>query len=199
MADLPRLTSSSIKGPTLLTIILLFPIQIVIDYIHLPKKHWIIKTSLINIDLLSSLGVQGGNIKAYDERKKLMVLKTGNHQEMKEVSNRFSKDSGGEEIVIPEHEFEAPRLDMRLTIIGTVKEDRWSKTKENLIRTNINLASLKNKKSNEKKRRTDVMMVQQSNDDYKSLAAEVNLLKKRISKLEKVYGVIKKNTSFDQT
>ncbi|CAF4253996.1 unnamed protein product, partial [Rotaria sordida] len=71
-----------------------------------PKKHWIIKTSLINIDLLSSLSVQGGNIKAYDERKKLMVLKTGNHQEMKEVSNRFSKDSGGEEIVIPQHECE---------------------------------------------------------------------------------------------
>ncbi|CAF1153017.1 unnamed protein product [Rotaria sordida] len=160
MADLPRLTSSSIKGPTLLTIILLFPIQIIIDYIYLPKKRWIIKTSLINIDLLSSLGVQGGNIKTYDERKKLMVLKTGNHQEMKEVSNRFSKDSGGEEIVIPEHEFEALRLDMRLTITGTVKE---------------------------------------SNDDYKSLAAEVNLLKKRISKLEKVYGVIKKNTNFDQT
>ena len=31
------------------------------------------------------------------------------------------------------------------------------------------------------------------------MAAEISLLKKRVSKLEKVYSVIKKNTSFDQT
>ena len=41
------------------------------------KKHSIIKTSLINIDPLSPLGSQAGNIKAFGERKKLVVIKTG--------------------------------------------------------------------------------------------------------------------------
>jgi hypothetical protein len=41
------------------------------------KKHSIVKTSLINIDPLNPLGAQVGNIKAYGERKKLMVIKTG--------------------------------------------------------------------------------------------------------------------------
>ena len=34
--------------------------------------------------------------------------------------------------------------------------------------------------------------------DDRSLVADIALLKKRLSKLEKVYSVIKKNTSFDQ-
>ncbi len=41
------------------------------------KKHSIIQTSLINIDPLSSPGAQSGNIKAYGERKKLLIIKTG--------------------------------------------------------------------------------------------------------------------------
>ena len=40
------------------------------------KKHCIIKTSLINIDSLSPLDVQSGNINAYGERKKLVIIKT---------------------------------------------------------------------------------------------------------------------------
>ncbi|CAF4707815.1 unnamed protein product, partial [Rotaria socialis] len=79
------------------------------------------------------------------------------------------------------------------------QENRWSKNKENLIRKNIDLENLKNKKTHKKKQRSDMMIVQQSSDDYKSIVAEVDLLKKRVLKLEKVYGVIRKNTSFDQT
>jgi hypothetical protein len=41
------------------------------------NKHSIIKSSLINIDPLSPAGTQSGNIKAFGERKKLMVIKTG--------------------------------------------------------------------------------------------------------------------------
>ncbi len=41
------------------------------------KKHSIIKTSLINIDPLSPAGTQAGNIKAYGERKKLLIIKSG--------------------------------------------------------------------------------------------------------------------------
>ncbi|CAF2605787.1 unnamed protein product [Rotaria sp. Silwood2] len=74
------------------------------------KKHSIIKTSLINIDPLSPLGAQSGNIKAYGERKKLMIVKTGTRQEMEEVSSRFSKESGSEEIVIPERQCESPPI-----------------------------------------------------------------------------------------
>jgi hypothetical protein len=88
------------------------------------KKHSIIKTSLINIDPLSPAGAQAGNIKAYGERKKLMIIKTGKinfylfqvekilsyilgtRQEMEEISSRFSKEAGSEEIVIPERECE---------------------------------------------------------------------------------------------
>ena len=91
------------------------------------KKHAIIKSSLINIDPLSPAGNQSGNIKAFGERKKLTVIKigmfdffsrrelenveiyfSGTHQEMEEVSSRFSKDAGSEEIFIPENECEYP-------------------------------------------------------------------------------------------
>lgn len=41
------------------------------------KKHSIIKTSLINIDPLSPASAPVGNIKAYGERKKLLLIKTG--------------------------------------------------------------------------------------------------------------------------
>lgn len=41
------------------------------------RKHSTIKSSLINIDPLSSAGTQSGNIKAFGERKKLLVIKTG--------------------------------------------------------------------------------------------------------------------------
>ncbi|CAF4757831.1 unnamed protein product [Rotaria sp. Silwood1] len=71
------------------------------------KKHAIVKASLINFYPLSCpLGVQAGNIKAHGERKKLLVIKTGSHQEIEEVSSRFSKESGSEEIFIPDHECE---------------------------------------------------------------------------------------------
>ncbi|CAF3371365.1 unnamed protein product [Rotaria sp. Silwood2] len=60
------------------------------------KKHAIIKASLINFDPLSPLGVQAGS-----------------HQEMEEVSSRFSKESGSEEIFIPEHECEYHPQDLR--------------------------------------------------------------------------------------
>ncbi|CAF4503456.1 unnamed protein product [Rotaria socialis] len=240
------------------------------------KKHSIVKASLINFDPLSPFGVQAGNIKAYGERKKLLVIKTGSHQEMEEISSRFSKESGSEEIFIPEHECEYHPQDLReqtmdddlnfdddlytpttnrrkkpittneqklttktttgfdkddddfnrifcstprlkVTNVGKRKktedvdssslsassdsdqENRWSKNKENLIRKNIDLENLKNKKTHKKKQRSDMMIVQQSSDDYKSIVAEVDLLKKRVLKLEKVYGVIRKNTSFDQT
>ncbi|CAF4406757.1 unnamed protein product, partial [Rotaria magnacalcarata] len=72
------------------------------------KKHSIIKTSLINIDPLSPIGAQSGNIKAYGERKKLVVLKTGTRQQMEEVSTRFFKESGSEEIAIPERQCGSP-------------------------------------------------------------------------------------------
>ncbi|CAF2846963.1 unnamed protein product [Rotaria sp. Silwood2] len=86
------------------------------------QKHSIIKTSLINVDPLSAPGVQSGNIKAYGDRKKLIIIKTGEidfslcifkiistsssgtRQEMEEVSSRFSKESGSEEIVIAERQ-----------------------------------------------------------------------------------------------
>jgi hypothetical protein len=41
------------------------------------KKHSIIKSSLINIDPLSPIGAQSGSIKAFGDRKKLMIIKTG--------------------------------------------------------------------------------------------------------------------------
>jgi len=41
------------------------------------KKHSIIKTSLINFNPFSPDGTQMGNIKAYGERQKLTVIKTG--------------------------------------------------------------------------------------------------------------------------
>ncbi len=41
------------------------------------RKHSIVKTFLINIDPLSPVGAQVGNIKAYGERKKLIIIKTG--------------------------------------------------------------------------------------------------------------------------
>ncbi|CAF4047187.1 unnamed protein product [Rotaria magnacalcarata] len=275
------------------------------------KKHSIIKTSLINIDPLSPIGAQSGNIKAYGERKKLVVLKTGTRQQMEEVSTRFSKESGSEEIAIPERQCDSPldngscyqKMNERMdedydectptvhhakniaqeilnieqmltnrpktsavpnlstsgfddddndddrdfnrifssstpsaaskiakrkkeevnrsrfsassdseeedtvshsTLIVTVFHSldvgsRWSKGKENLIRTNVDVGNLKNKKPKKKKQRTDPIVVQNSNADYKSLTDEIDLLKKRLSKLEKVYGVIRRNTSFDQT
>ena len=49
------------------------------------KKHSIIKSSLINIDPLSPAGTQSGNIKAFGERKKLLVIKTGMFTSLKET------------------------------------------------------------------------------------------------------------------
>ena len=41
------------------------------------KNHSIIKASLININLLSPISAKCGNIKAFGERKKLTIIKTG--------------------------------------------------------------------------------------------------------------------------
>lgn len=88
------------------------------------KKHSIIKTSLINIDPLSPIGAQEGTIKAYGKRKDLLIIKSGkllallklfillllpfikgSRTEVNEAASRFSKESGSEEIVIPQKEF----------------------------------------------------------------------------------------------
>ena len=39
----------------------------------------------------------------------------------------------------------------------------------------------------------------ESNELYKTIINDLDLVKKRLSKLERVYNVIKKNSSFDQT
>ncbi|CAF2846977.1 unnamed protein product [Rotaria sp. Silwood2] len=62
---------------------------------------------------------------------------------------------------------------------------KWLKSKENLVKKNVNLASLQNKKPRKKKNRKETVIVQQSSDDYKFVVSEIDLLKKRLSKLEK--------------
>ncbi|CAF4020903.1 unnamed protein product, partial [Rotaria sordida] len=56
--------------------------------------------------------------------------------------------------------------------------DRWSKNKENLIKKNLDLSK--------------------SCNECKNSAKEIDFLKERVSKLEKVYNVIKRNSIFDQ-
>ncbi|CAF1239252.1 unnamed protein product [Adineta ricciae] len=257
------------------------------------KKHSIIKTSLINIDPLSPAGTQVGNIKAYGDRKKLMIIKTGTRQEMEEISSRFSKEAGSEEIAIPERECEyeqdvgcmsmsgniddngnddddeytpsahlikKPTLtttpnQRKQTIRATtnfsplsplnfdqgddedfsrilpsvsrssiaksdkrknteidtssfsnssddeheVSGNRWSNNKENLTKSNVDLSNLKNKKSKKKRQRTEQVVVQQSNSECQALATDIELIKKRLTRLEKLYGIVKRNSSFDQS
>ena len=103
-------------------------------------------------------------------------------------------------------------------------DDRWLKKKESFLRSNVDLNNLQGKKSSKKKSSSATVVIERLsrftfsmislcevlsfNDlfsslepsfDSKSLVHDMNLLKKRVSKLEKVYGIIRKNTSFDQT
>ncbi|CAF1485743.1 unnamed protein product, partial [Rotaria sordida] len=204
------------------------------------KKHAIIKTSLINIDPLSPAGAQSGNIKAFGGRKKLMVIKTGTHQEMEEVSSRFSKEAGSEEIFIPEHECEHPRVydihqktmeeniddddhDEYSPSIHQTKKSTQSMTTTgfdkdedddfNRILPNSSGSTIKKtgKRENEELDSSSLSASPVSEHEgmafssiksckeCENLANEIDLLKKRVLKLEKVYGLIKKNSSFDQT